>query len=181
MREAVARLATVPPGVNLYKNNTDGKGASYGTHENYLMARSTPFANIVRHLTPFFVAPGDAWLRAGRHRGGLAHAGLPAGPAQRLLRGRGRPETTLKRPIINTRDEPHAVADRYRRLHVILGDANHCDVANLLKMAALAVLAMIEADVMRDDLSVRRPSRRCTRSRTTPPSRPRSSSSTGAG
>src|SRR3954471_1202344 len=49
MREAVARLATVPPGINLYKNNTDGKGASYGTHENYLMARSTPFASIVRH------------------------------------------------------------------------------------------------------------------------------------
>src|SRR5881398_3340684 len=55
MREAVARLATVPPGVNLYKNNTDGKGVSHGTHENYLMARSTPFASIVRHLTPFFV------------------------------------------------------------------------------------------------------------------------------
>ena len=67
-------------------------------------------------------------------------------------------ETTLKRPIINTRDEPHAVADRYRRLHVILGDANHCDVANLLKMGTTSlVLAMIEADVIRDDLSVRRP------------------------
>ena len=55
MREAVARLATMPPGINLYKNNTDGKGSSYGTHENYLMSRATPFANIVRHLTPFFV------------------------------------------------------------------------------------------------------------------------------
>ena len=67
-------------------------------------------------------------------------------------------ETTLKRPIINTRDEPHAVADRYRRLHVILGDANHCDVANLLKMGTTSlVLAMIEADALRDDLSVRRP------------------------
>ena len=67
-------------------------------------------------------------------------------------------ETTLKRPLINTRDEPHAVADRYRRLHVILGDANHCDVANLLKMGTTSlVLAMIEADAFRDDLSVRRP------------------------
>ena len=67
-------------------------------------------------------------------------------------------ETTLKRPIINTRDEPHAVADRYRRLHVIIGDANHCDVANLLKMGTTSlVLAMIEADAFRDDLSVRRP------------------------
>ena len=65
-------------------------------------------------------------------------------------------ETTLKRPIINTRDEPHAVADRYRRLHVIIGDANHCDVANLLKMGTTSlVLAMIEADAF-----ARRP-RRC--------------------
>ena len=54
-------------------------------------------------------------------------------------------ETTLKRPIINTRDEPHAVADLYRRLHVIIGDANHCDVANLLKLGTTSlVLAMIE-------------------------------------
>ena len=64
----------------------------------------------------------------------------------------------MKRPLINTRDEPHAVADRYRRLHVILGDANHCDVANLLKMGTTSlVLAMIEADAIRDELSVRRP------------------------
>ena len=92
MREAVARLATVPPGVNLYKNNTDGKGASYGTHENYLMARSTPFANIVRHLTPFFVV---RQVMCGSGRVGIGvdsrTAGLPDRPAQRLLRGRGRP------------------------------------------------------------------------------------------
>ena len=73
MREAVARLATVPPGVNLYKNNTDGKGVSYGTHENYLMARSTPFASIVRHLTPFFVVRQVmCGSGPGRHRGRLA-------------------------------------------------------------------------------------------------------------
>ena len=91
MREAVARLATVPPGVNLYKNNTDGKGASYGTHENYLMARSTPFASIVRHLTPFFVV---RQVMCGSGRVGIGvdsrTPGLPARPAQRLLRGRGR-------------------------------------------------------------------------------------------
>ena len=105
MREAVARLATVPPGINLYKNNTDGKGASYGTHENYLMARSTPFANIVRHLTPVLRRPpGHLRVGPGRHRRRLAHHGLPDRPAQRLLRGRGR-----------ARDHPEAPADQHPR------------------------------------------------------------------
>ncbi len=159
MREAVARLATVPPGVNLYKNNTDGKGASYGTHENYLMARSTPFADIVRHLTPFFVV---RQVMCGSGRVGIGVDSRTSGYqiAQRsdFFEVEVGLETTLKRPIINTRDEPHAIADRYRRLHVILGDANHCDVANLLKMGTTSlVLAMIEDRAIGDDLSVRRP------------------------
>jgi proteasome accessory factor A len=67
-------------------------------------------------------------------------------------------ETTLKRPIINTRDEPHAVADLYRRLHVIIGDANHCDVANLLKLGTTSlVLAMVEDRAIDADLTVARP------------------------
>ncbi|MFQ6172458.1 depupylase/deamidase Dop [Oryzobacter sp. R7] len=159
MREAVARLATVPPGVNLYKNNADGKGVSYGTHENYLMARSTPFSSIVRHLTPFLVV---RQVMCGSGRVGIGVDSRTPGYqlAQRsdFFEVEVGLETTLKRPIVNTRDEPHAVADRYRRLHVILGDANHCDVANLLKMGATSlVLGMIEADALRDDLSVRRP------------------------
>ena len=159
MREAVRRLATVPPGVNLYKNNADGKGASYGTHENYLMARSTPFADIVRHLTPFFVA---RQVMCGSGRVGIGVDSRTPGyqVAQRsdFFEVEVGLETTLKRPIINTRDEPHAVADRYRRLHVIIGDANHADVANLLKMGTTSlVLAMVEADVLTDDLGVRRP------------------------
>ncbi|MGB7817853.1 MAG: depupylase/deamidase Dop [Ornithinibacter sp.] len=159
MREAVARLATLPPGVNLYKNNTDGKGASYGTHENYLMARSTPFADIVRHLTPFFVV---RQVMCGSGRVGIGVDSRTSGYqlAQRsdFFEVEVGLETTLKRPIINTRDEPHAVADRYRRLHVILGDANHCDVANLLKMGTTSlVLAMIEDRAIGADLSVRRP------------------------
>ena len=149
----------MPPGVNLYKNNTDGKGVSYGTHENYLMARSTPFASIVRHLTPFFVV---RQVICGSGRVGIGVDSRTPGYqiAQRsdFFEVEVGLETTLKRPLINTRDEPHAVADRYRRLHVILGDANHCDVANLLKMGTTSlVLAMIEADAIRDDLSVRRP------------------------
>ena len=159
MREAVARLATLPPGVNLYKNNTDGKGASYGTHENYLMARSTPFADIVRHLTPFFVV---RQVMCGSGRVGIGVDSRTSGYqlAQRsdFFEVEVGLETTLKRPIINTRDEPHAIADRYRRLHVILGDANHCDVANLLKMGTTSlVLAMIEDRAIGGDLSVRRP------------------------
>ena len=77
--------------INLYKNNTDNKGASYGAHENYLMPRSTPFGDIVRHLTPFFVSRQVVCgVRPGRDRPGRARARLPAQPARRLLRGRGR-------------------------------------------------------------------------------------------
>ncbi len=159
MREAVARLATVPPGVNLYKNNADGKGVSYGTHENYLMSRATPFASVVRHLTPFFVA---RQVMCGSGRVGIGVDSRTAGYqiAQRsdFFEVEVGLETTLKRPIINTRDEPHAVADKYRRLHVIIGDCNHADVANLLKMGTTSlVLAMIEADAVGPDLTVRRP------------------------
>jgi len=161
MREAVHRLATVPPGVNLYKNNTDGKGASYGTHENYLMSRRTPFARIISQLTPFFVV---RQVMCGSGRVGIGVDSRTPGYqlAQRsdFFETEVGLETTLKRPIINTRDEPHAVADLYRRLHVILGDANHCDVANLLKMGATSlVLAMIEDDAFTRDLSVVAPVR----------------------
>ena len=94
MAEAAARAAMVPntPPINLYKNNTDNKGASYGTHENYLMRRETPFADIVRHLTPFFVT---RQVVSGSGRVGIGQDGRGDGfqisPARRLLRGRGRP------------------------------------------------------------------------------------------
>ncbi len=160
MREAV-RLLSAPglPGVNLYKNNTDGKGASYGTHENYLMPRETPFTDIVRHLIPFFVAR-QAMCGAGRVGIGTESTGVGYQLTQRsdFFEVEVGLETTLKRPIINTRDEPHSAADRYRRLHVILGDANHCDVANLLKLGTTSlVLAMIEDRALRVDLAVEQP------------------------
>ena len=159
LRAAVHRLATLPPGVNLYKNNTDGKGASYGTHENYLMSRRTPFSRIIAQLTPFFVV---RQVMCGSGRVGIGVDSRTPGYqlAQRsdFFETEVGLETTLKRPIINTRDEPHAVADLYRRLHVILGDANHCDVANLLKMGSTSlVLAMIEDDAFTTDLSVSAP------------------------
>ena len=93
MALAAERALTVPgtAPIHLYKNNTDGKGASYGTHENYLMARATPFAEIVRHLTPFFVSRQVVDRRgARRHRAGRPRRGVPDLAAGRLLRGRGR-------------------------------------------------------------------------------------------
>ncbi|NLW98078.1 MAG: proteasome accessory factor PafA2 [Actinomycetales bacterium] len=163
MREAVQRIQSVPAvagiPVNLYKNNTDGKGASYGTHENYLMRRETPFLRIVAQLTPFFVA---RQVMCGSGRVGIGvDSKIPGYQiAQRsdFFEAEVGLETTLKRPIINTRDEPHALADLYRRLHVIIGDANHCDVAGLLKMGTTSlVLAMIEDGTITRDLSVRNP------------------------
>jgi proteasome accessory factor A len=159
MAESVRRLSQVPPGVNLYKNNTDGKGQSYGTHENYLMRRETPFTDIVRHLVPFFVA---RQVVTGSGRVGIGvdsrNPGYQLSQRSDFFEVEVGLETTLKRPIINTRDEPHAVADLYRRLHVIIGDANHCDVANLLKLGMTSiVLAMIEDRAIDLDLTVTRP------------------------
>src|ERR671938_17489 len=161
MLAAARRLAAAPglPRVNLYKNNTDNKGASYGTHENYLMRRETPFADIVRYLTPFFVS---RQVIAGAGRVGLGQDGTGVGfqVSQRadFFEVEVGLETTLKRPIINTRDEPHASADRYRRLHVIIGDANLCEVASFLKMGTTAmVLELIEQGGFTADLTVEQP------------------------
>jgi proteasome accessory factor A len=161
MAEAAQRAARVPgaPTINLYKNNTDNKGASYGTHENYLMRRSTPFPEIVKHLTPFFVS---RQVVCGQGRVGLGQQGTDAGfqISQRadFFEVEVGLETTLKRPIINTRDEPHADADKYRRLHVIIGDANLAEVAGLLKVGTTSlVLAMIEEGFLAGDLAVSRP------------------------
>ena len=137
------------PKLSIYKNNSDGKGNSYGTHENYLVDRAVPFGDLVRDLTPFFVS-----------RIVFCGAGKLGAEAQWDERGRSiyqltqradffeaevGLETTLKRPIINTRDEPHADPEKYRRLHVIVGDANMCEVAQFLKIGTTAiVLKMIE-------------------------------------
>lgn len=135
--------------IRLYKNNTDNKGASYGCHENYLMSRATPFAHIVKILTPFFVT---RQIFTGSGRVGLGQEGTVSGfqISQRadFFEVEVGLETTLKRPIINTRDEPHADPEKYRRLHVIVGDANLSDVATLLKLGTTSlVLSMIEAGI----------------------------------
>jgi Pup amidohydrolase len=145
----------------LYKNNTDNKGASYGAHENYLMRRSTPFGEIVRHLTPFFVS---RQVVCGAGRVGIGQDGRDHGfqVSQRadFFEVEVGLETTLKRPIINTRDEPHADPEKYRRLHVIVGDSNMSEYAVWLKVAtADFVLRMIEAGTVMRDLTLDNPIR----------------------
>jgi proteasome accessory factor A len=161
MLEAARRIAATPGLglVNLYKNNTDNKGASYGTHENYLMRRETPFSDIVRYLTPFFVSR-QVVTGAGRVGRGQDGTGVGFQISQRadFFEVEVGLETTLKRPIINTRDEPHASADRFRRLHVIIGDANLCDVATYLKVGTTClVLELIEQRGFTAELGVERP------------------------
>jgi proteasome accessory factor PafA2 len=149
--ELAGRLPGAYP-IVLYKNNIDNKGASYGAHENYLMAREVPFESIVERLTPFFVSRQiiTGAGRVGQRQDGSVHAFQLSQRADYMEVGVGL-ETTLKRPIINTRDEPHADPKKYRRLHVILGDANCSEIAIYLKhgMTSL-VLAMIEAGTLED-------------------------------
>ncbi|MEV2278604.1 depupylase/deamidase Dop [Nocardiopsis sp. NPDC049922] len=161
MADAAARAGATPgiDPIQLYKNNTDNKGASYGCHENYLMDRSTPFGDIVRHLIPFFVS---RQVVCGAGKVGIGADGQGSGfqLSQRadFFEVEVGLETTLKRPIINTRDEPHADPDRYRRLHVILGDANMSEISTYLKLGTTAlVLAMIEDGFISVDLSLETP------------------------
>src|SRR6056297_1021717 len=133
----------------VHKNNSDGKGNSYGCHENYLLARETPFGRLASQITPHFVT---RQVFCGAGKVGCELPGRPADHVPYQLSQRADffevevgLETTLKRPIINTRDEPHADPEKYRRLHVIVGDANLSDTATYLKMGTTAiVLAMIE-------------------------------------
>ncbi len=163
-RSMQAAGAILPEGqeVVVYKNNSDRKGNSYGTHENYLMDRQVPFSKIVAHAMPhlitrqIFTGAG----KVGTEASGLTSADVPFQLTQRadFFEEEVGLETTLKRPIVNTRDEPHADAQKYRRLHVIVGDANLSEVATFLKVGTTAlVLSMIEDDWLRRDLLPARP------------------------
>jgi Pup amidohydrolase len=146
----------------VYKNNSDGKGNSYGCHENYLLAREVPFGRLVSQVTPHFVT---RQVFCGAGKVGCEAPGTPSTDVPFQLSQRADffeeevgLETTLKRPIVNTRDEPHCDPQKYRRLHVIVGDANLSEVATFLKVGTTAiVLAMIEDDVMPLDLALARP------------------------
>lgn len=142
------------PDVVLYKNNVDGKGASYGTHENYLVDRALPFEDLARHLVPFLVT---RQVFAGAGRVGLGQTGLGAGfqLSQRAdyMEAVVGLETTLRRPIVNTRDEPHADRARWRRLHLIIGDATMLEVATWLRLGTTSlVLGLLEEAVDRPEV-----------------------------
>jgi proteasome accessory factor A len=159
-REANALL---PAGTQMliYKNNSDRKGNSYGSHENYLMDRRTSFKQIVECLMPFFVT---RQVYCGAGKVGSENRGHPADYqiSQRadFFETEVALDTMVKRPIINTRDEPHADREKYRRLHVIVGDANLSEYTIYLRGGATAlVLAMIEDGAVTKDLSLRDPVR----------------------
>src|SRR5690606_29641521 len=141
----------------VYKNNTDSKGNSYGTHEGYLVSRDVEFADIVNAVTGHFVTR-QTYCGAGKV--GSEHSSNDAVKFQISQRADFMEEhvgleTTMKRPIVNTRHEPQAEPPKYRRLHVIVGDANMCDYDTYLKVGTTAfILAMLEDKVpyFTDDL-----------------------------
>ncbi len=160
-RSMIAARRVLPPGqeIVVYKNNSDRKGNSYGTHENYLVDRAVPFTSLVRHLLPWFVTR-QVFTGAGKvgSENGAAAVGFQISQRSDFFEEEVGLETTLKRPIVNTRDEPHADPQRYRRLHVIVGDANLCEVATFLKVGTTAiVLSMIEDEFIDKDLTVFNP------------------------
>lgn len=147
------------PPVKFYKNNVDGKGQSYGSHENYLYSRHTDFDRLTQALIPFFVTR-QVIIGAGRVGIGQAseREGFQISQRADYFEQEVSLETTLNRGIVNTRDEPHALAGRFRRLHVIVGDANMSQFSNFLKLGMTAlVLDAIEADVDFSDLRLTDP------------------------
>ncbi|MFQ5554572.1 MAG: Pup--protein ligase [Acidimicrobiia bacterium] len=145
--------------IYLFKNNTDSAGNSYGCHENYLVGRQGDFQRIIDTLIPFFVtrqifAGAGKLLQTAR---GTVYC--LAQRAEHIWEGISS-ATTRSRPIINTRDEPHADAERYRRLHVIAGDSNMSEYMTYVKVGTTAaLLQMLEDDVVFRDLSLENPIR----------------------
>ncbi len=156
----VAAQRVLPPGqtIRIYKNNSDGKGNSYGCHENYLVAREVPFNQIVKTMLAFFTTR-QVICGAGKIGSEHGQRATDYQVSQRadFFEEEVGLETTLKRPIVNTRDEPHADPAKYRRLHVICGDANMAEVATFLKIGTTSlVLSMLE-DVGFDDVLLLNP------------------------
>ncbi len=134
-------------GLALYKNNVDGKGAAWGSHENYLMDRAVPFARVAALMTIHFVT---RQIYTGSGRVGLGprseEAGFQLSQRADYLTSRIGLQTTFGRPIINTRDESHA-GPGSRRLHVIVGDANRLDAPLVLKLGTTdLLLALLESE-----------------------------------
>ena len=158
---AATMRAVLAPGEDLriHKNNSDGKGNSYGYHENYLVSRLLPFSDVIHYATSWMVS---RQVLTGSGKLGVEN-GRPRVPYQLTQRAdffeeEVGLETTLKRPIINTRDEPHGDASKYRRLHVIIGDANMSEVQTFVKLGATALLlAAVEDGALPDALELADP------------------------
>ena len=139
-----AGAAGAPVEVVLYKNNVDGKGAAYGSHENYLVRRELPFEELAAVLTPFLITRP---VLVGAGRVGIGQRserpGFQISQRADYVESEIGLQTTFNRPIINTRDEPHADDARWRRLHVINGDANRFDVPIYLKVATTDLLVWL--------------------------------------
>ncbi len=145
--------------VYLFKNNTDSAGNSYGCHENYLVARQGEFARIADILIPFFVTR-QIYCGAGKVLHGPRGAQFCLSQrAEHIWEGVSS-ATTRSRPIINTRDEPHADAERFRRLHVIVGDSNMSEFTTFLKIGVTdLVVRMVEENTVMRDLTLENPIR----------------------
>lgn len=145
--------------IYLFKNNTDSAGNSYGCHENYLITRQGDFSRFADSMLPFLVS---RQLIAGAGKVQQTPRGAVYCISQRadhIWEGVSS-ATTRSRPIINTRDEPHADAERYRRLHVIVGDSNMSETTTMLKVgAADLILRMLEAGAVMRDLTLENPIR----------------------
>lgn len=164
---AAARQASEVSGrhVSLYKNNSDGKGNSYGAHENYLLSRETPFGEVIRYAMTFMVTR-QVFTGAGKVGKENDRPDTDFQVTQRgdFLEEEVGLETTLKRPIINTRDEPHGDPSQYRRFHVILGDANMSEVQNFLKLGTTALMLLaLEDGALPDPLDLADPVDACWR------------------
>ncbi len=160
-RSMLAARSALPVGQEIvtYKNNSDGKGNSYGCHENYLVDRTVAFGSLVRNLIPWFVSR-QIVCGAGKvgWENGAERCDFQVSQRADFFEEEVGLETTLKRPIVNTRDEPHADPQKYRRLHVIVGDANLCEISTFLKVGTTAiVLNMIEDNFIDRDLGLSHP------------------------
>jgi proteasome accessory factor PafA2 len=143
----------------IYKNNSDHKGNSYGYHENYLLDRKVPFDLLCEHLTTFLVTR-QIFTGSGKVGSENNTAYVPFQISQRadFFETEIGLDTMLKRPIINTRDEPHADKEKYRRLHIITGDVNMSEYATYLKIGTTAiVLNMIEDKFLDKNLKLQHP------------------------
>ncbi len=160
-RAAAAAQALLGDGERMliHKNNSDGKGNSYGTHENYLLSRELPFNDIVRYFTTFLVSR-QVFTGSGKvgAENGRPQVEFQLSQRADFFEEEVGLETTLKRPIINTRDEPHGDAAKYRRLHVIIGDATMSETQTFLKLGTAAlVLAALEDGALPETLSLADP------------------------